>query len=515
MAQQPMLNPFGPPSDLHYTDEHARERDGSQAHGDDDGPVVAFISDIGVSVGDEWIKKIFEACCNIVMWKRAYDSDERPQSFGFCEFKTAKDAVRAIRVLSSTRGLHTGGWVLPGISNGTEAKPLDIIVDVSVRGALEAQLSMLESQDDADNYKDTLSALDAVKGIFKELEESISAKEKDSEIAKPEKEGSQQQDEDLAKRKAGDGLDEFASGSCGHDGDARNSKRDTAEQAADPETGDAKVPVSLEDEEAWEKEKLQKDRYRHYIVAAEEREHRMAKEQADREERLERSAMRELDRVEERQRARDSTAEMLLSWDDKKEKRLREHEYYRDRERWWHRRKDARAREIELDDEDRRCEELENREKKLKTETERIGESMTRASISSADDGPDSKKTTEHEPKSNRREQIEALIREIPTDTDALFAWPLKWDFVDEHVLSAKIEPAVSKRLSEYLGSDADDGSVEELSGFIVGHIRDHNSPSSLAEELEMVLVDEAPVFVARIWRVVVYESEAKARGLV
>ncbi|KAJ2843971.1 hypothetical protein GGI22_007036, partial [Coemansia erecta] len=296
MAQQPMLNPFGPPSDLHYTDEYAGERDGSQDHGDDDGPVVAFISGIGASVDDEWIKKIFEACCNIVMWKRAYDSDERPQSFGFCEFKTAKDAVRAIRVLSSTRGLHTGGWVLPGISNGAEAKPLDIIVDVSVRGGLEAQLSMLESQDDADNYKDTLSALDAVKSIFKELEESISAKEKDSEIAKPEKKGSQQQDEDPAKRKAGDGLDEFASGVCGHDGDARNSKREAAEQMADPEAGDAKVPVSLEDEEAWEKEKLQKSRYRHYIVAAEEREHRMAKEQADREEKLERSAMRELDR---------------------------------------------------------------------------------------------------------------------------------------------------------------------------------------------------------------------------
>ncbi|KAJ1798910.1 hypothetical protein LPJ59_002193, partial [Coemansia sp. RSA 2399] len=516
MAQQPMLNPFGPPSDSHHTDEYTGERDGDQAYNDDDdSPVVAFISGIGASVDDEWIKKIFDACCKIAMWRRAYDSDERPQSFGFCEFKTAKDAVRAIRVLSSTRGLQAGGWVLPGMTNGAEAKPLDITVDGRIRGALEAQLSMLESQDDADNDKDALSALDAVKSIFKELEESISVKEKDSEITKPEKEGSQQQDEDPEKRKAGDELDESASGGASHDGGARNSKRDETEQEADPEAGDAKVPVSLEDEEIWEKEKLQKSRYRHYVVAAEERERRMAKEEADREERLERSAMRELDRVEERQRVRDSVAEMLLSWDDKKEKRLREHEYYRDRERWWHRRKDARAREIELDDEDRRCEELEEREKKLKTETERIGESMTRASISGTEDGSDSKMTTEHEPKSNRREQIEALIREIPTDTDALFTWPLKWDSVDEQMLSAKIEPAVSKRLSEYLGSDADDGSVEELSGFIVGHIRDHNSPSSLAEELEMVLVDEAPVFVARIWRVVVYESEAKARGLV
>ncbi|KAJ2548936.1 hypothetical protein EV175_004638, partial [Coemansia sp. RSA 1933] len=528
MAQQPMLNPFGPPSGSRYMEEYAGERDGGQER-NEDSPVVAFVSGIAVSVEDEWIRKILDACCNIVTWRRAYDSDERPQSFGFCEFQTAGDALLAIRVLSSTRGLKKGGWVLPDVSKrDAEAKPLSITIDVSMQSFLDAQLTMLESSnDDADQSKNAsaLSALESVKGIIKELEESISGKQKDSETEPLDKDGNQRKqiigddDEDLAQRKADNVLDgSRPGGSADDDGEARSDNHDSAEHEDGSEAGNDKAPVSLEDEESWEKEKLQQSRYRRYVVSAEERERRMAKEQVDREERMERSAMRELDRVEERQRDRDSMAEMLLEWDDKKERCMRKQEYYRDRERWWHHRKSARAREIELDDEDRRREEHEQREKKSMIETEGINEPMAKASMGSGEDELDSSKA-EHTPKpgaiAGRREQIETLIKEIPTETDALFAWPLKWDFVDEQVLVAKIEPAVSKRLHEYLGNDADDGSVDELTGFIVGHIRDHNSPSSLAEELEMVLVDEAPVFVARIWRVVVYESEARARGLV
>ncbi|KAJ2091555.1 hypothetical protein IW140_000994 [Coemansia sp. RSA 1813] len=520
MPRPPMLNPFGPPSDSHYIEENNKERDRKDYN--DNGPVIAFVSGVGASIDDEWIKKIFGACCKIATWRRAYDSDERPQSFGFCEFQTADDAVRAIRVLSGTRGLQGGGWVLPDATKGAvESKPLSITVDVSVQNALDAQLSMLESQDDVNINSDMQSALDAVKNILKELEESLNDKQNDSEIAKPNKDSSQQQnsgddDEYFAKRMKDARLDESRSGNADHKDDVRNKKRDDAEHEAGSEAGDDMIVVSLEDEEAWEKEKLQKNRYRRYVVAAEEREHRMAKEQADREERLERSTIRELDRIEERQRARDAIAEMLLKWDDKKEKSLREHEYYRDRERWWHHRKDARAREIELDDEDRRREE---REKRSMLETEGADESVRKASSLDGIKDESAPKKEENALNSgaatNQREKIKALIKEIPADTDALFAWPLKWEFVDEQVLSAKIEPAVSKRLTEYLGSDADDGSVEDMTGFIVSHIRDHNSPSSLAGELEMVLVDEASVFVARIWRVVVYESEARARGLV
>ncbi|KAJ2525491.1 hypothetical protein GGH20_003945, partial [Coemansia sp. RSA 1937] len=74
--------------------------------------------------------------------------------------------------------------------------------------------------------------------------------------------------------------------------------------------------------------------------------------------------------------------------------------------------------------------------------------------------------------------------------------------------------PAVRKRLAEYLGGEGDDSSVSELSDYVVTHIREHKPPQELIDELEMVLVEEAPTFVARIWRFVVYESEAHARNV-
>ncbi|KAJ2665661.1 hypothetical protein IWW48_000112 [Coemansia sp. RSA 1200] len=514
-SQKMLLNPFGPPSEPSYVEENAKDRRGGNRNysTDDNHPVVAFVSGIAALVDDEWVKKILDACGKIVTWKRAYDSDERPQSFGFCEFQTMSDAVRAVRVLASAGEAQ---------KRTTEFRRLSITVDVSVQSDLDTQLSMLELQDDAKDDNPTQVALELVKNIFSELEESVDKKKKDSNVAKPEKEddrshGASDDDEEITESKQKDIVDiRSGSGSADHKDKAKGATYNSGEHEDGSEAEDSKTPFSLEEEEAWEKEKIQQIRYKRYVVGAEEREQRMAKEQAEREDRLERSAMRELDRIEERQRARDSMAGMLLRWDDKEEKSSREHEYYRDRERWWRHRKAARARELELDDADRRREE---REMELVEKEKQVVSEPQHTKISTGGVDKESETAMKGEPQTteptDRREKIEALIKEIPTDMNELFAWPLKWNFVDEHVLATKIEPAVTKRLIEYLGSDADDGSVEELAGFIVSHIRDHNTPSSLAEELEMVLVEEASVFVARIWRVIVYESEARARGLV
>ncbi|KAJ2693807.1 hypothetical protein GGH99_000983 [Coemansia sp. RSA 1285] len=517
-SQKMLLNPFGPPSDPSYVEENANDRRGSNRNysADDNHPVVAFVSGIAALVDDESVKKILDACGKIVVWKRAYDSDERPQSFGFCEFQTMSDAVRAVRVLASAGEAQKGA---------SEFRRLCITVDISVQSDLDTQLSMLELQDDTKDDNPTQVALELVKNIFSELEESIDKKKKDSNVAKTAKEddrlhGASDDDEEITETKQKDIVDigfGSGSGSADHKDKAKGATYNPGEHEDGSDAEDSKTPFSVEEEETWEKEKIQQVRYKRYVVGAEEREQRMAKEQAEREDRLERSAMRELDRIEERQRARDSMAELLLNWDDKKEKSSREHEYYRDRERWWRHRKAARARELELDDVDRRREEREM--ESAKKEKQVLSKPQHTENSTGGVDEESETTTKEGEPQttepSDRREKIEALIKEIPTDTNELFAWPLKWNFVDEHVLATKIEPAVTKRLVEYLGSDADDGSVEELAGFIVSHIRDHNTPSSLAEELEMVLVEEASVFVARIWRVIVYESEARARGLI
>ncbi|KAJ2001195.1 hypothetical protein H4R26_004260 [Coemansia thaxteri] len=112
----------------------------------------------------------------------------------------------------------------------------------------------------------------------------------------------------------------------------------------------------------------------------------------------------------------------------------------------------------------------------------------------------------------NRRYILAAkdLEGRLPS-VDSLFAQPVQWDYVDATLLQAEVEPVVKMLLLEYLGGDADDGSVADLVEFVIGHLRDHKSPQSLVEELEMVLVDEAPAFVAQIWRVLLSTAEPNA----
>ncbi|KAI9504678.1 hypothetical protein BX070DRAFT_222633 [Coemansia spiralis] len=508
----PLINPFGPPTELQQKQEdmpmnNMREERNTAITSRGESHVLTFVSGIDTLVSDEWIRKILDACGEVISWRRAYGSNEQPQSFGFCEFKSVKDAVCAVCVLSSTRGLRKGGWVLSILPESSGAKPLDITVDNSMQSILDAHYSAPGLPKDAGEQDAVKAALGSVEKLVKEFEISVKDKRKSEEggnLSEGMEDGqatvndtklklSEAKEQELSlgasAREPGRARRANTADVC-KDGSIDTKFNENAEAETEAETDEEQMPFSLEGEESWEKEQLQKNRYKRYVFVAEERENRINKEQSEREERLEWNAMRELDRVEERQRARDAMADMLAKWDDSREEESREHEYYRDRERWWHHRRAVRAREIEQDDMDRR------RQK----DEEGAAESTN---ISN------SESTT-----IDRRTQIEALIQEIPTDKDALFAWPVKWEFVNNDILHTKIEPAVHKHLSEYLGNDTDDSSVDELAEFIIGHIHDHNSPSGLVDELEMVLVDEAPVFVARIWRVVVYESEAQARNL-
>ncbi|KAJ2375213.1 hypothetical protein GGI05_007174, partial [Coemansia sp. RSA 2603] len=258
-------------------------------------------------------------------------------------------------------------------------------------------------------------------------------------------------------------------------------------------------PVSLEDEEEWERLQAKNHRNEHYILAAKDNEHKLEREQMERESWIERNALRELDRVEERQRSREAMADMLSKWNDSHEESTREHEYYRDRERWWHARKIVRMKELDLDNESRRKEEREKR----------VEITHTTPATTEKNSGQ-----LAHD-MSNATNQTSALdvtpLANIPKDQSELFAWPIKWNCVDPDMLKNKIEPVVRKKLTDYLGADTEDGAVDDLAEFVLEHISGRNSAEDLCSELKMILVEEAPVFVANIWHVLVVESESRA----
>ena len=81
-----------------------------------------------------------------------------------------------------------------------------------------------------------------------------------------------------------------------------------------------------------------------------------------------------------------------------------------------------------------------------------------------------------------RQQAARQLAAEIPTNKEGLWAWDVKWDFVDEGVLGDQLRPFVEKKIVEYLG-------VQEqmLVEVVEEHIRGRGGPGDLVELLEGV----------------------------
>jgi hypothetical protein len=81
-----------------------------------------------------------------------------------------------------------------------------------------------------------------------------------------------------------------------------------------------------------------------------------------------------------------------------------------------------------------------------------------------------------------RDQAVRQLAAEIPTEKDGLWAWDVKWEFVDDAVIVEKLRPFVEKKIVEYLG-------VQEqlLVEVVEEHIRNRGKPQDLVEQLEGV----------------------------
>lgn len=81
-----------------------------------------------------------------------------------------------------------------------------------------------------------------------------------------------------------------------------------------------------------------------------------------------------------------------------------------------------------------------------------------------------------------RTQAVRQLAADIPSDKDGLWKWPIKWEFVDETILSEQLRPFVEKKIVEYLG-------VQEqmLVEVVEEWIRKRGEPQGLVGELEGV----------------------------
>lgn len=108
-----------------------------------------------------------------------------------------------------------------------------------------------------------------------------------------------------------------------------------------------------------------------------------------------------------------------------------------------------------------------------------------------------------------KRRAVKALIERIPTDKGPLFAYPMKWEYLGNNLMEKRISPWIKKKLNEIIGEDE-----PTLIVFISDKLASECKPEQILSEIRVVLDEEAEVFVIKLWRLLVYETEARAEGI-
>lgn len=280
---------------------------------------------------------------------------------------------------------------------------------------------------------------------------------------------------------------------------------------------------------------------------------------------LDREMERETAEDESLTRRKEEQLEREKAWDDEKEISRKSHLYYRDRAAWARTRARDRADEEARDEADRRAEESERRREAADMEQARdmadsflnqqaqemeqkqaaaaparftlsLGaaaqkaqarsgpQRRTMAEVEGLLDDEEAEQTTKRqlvpikfEPMADTKtmseeeiqQAVKSLAQEIPTTQEGLWAWDVKWDYLDDSIISEKLRPFIEKKVVEYLG-------VQEqlLVDVVEEHLRKHAKPSELTEELEGPLEDDAIDLVKKLWRMVIFFTESEKRGL-
>ncbi|KAK0386005.1 hypothetical protein NLU13_5842 [Sarocladium strictum] len=283
---------------------------------------------------------------------------------------------------------------------------------------------------------------------------------------------------------------------------------------------------------------------------------------------LEREREREKQDAESLERRKQEQIDRDKTWDDKREAARKLHPYYRDHAAWIRKRNMDKVDEEARDDTDRRAEQGERRREEAdvakargaaddfldrqaqdmgarqpdpasapqpfklslgaaaqKAQASRAGaQRRTIAEVEGLLDDEEADTGTkrqlipiEFEPTSATasmsEEEISRAVRslaaEIPSEKAGLWAWEVKWEFMDEGVVRDRLRPFVEKKIVEYLGVQE-----EMLVEAVEEHLKSHGSAAALVEELEGALDDEAEDLVKKLWRMVIFFTECEKRGL-
>ncbi|CAO1612684.1 unnamed protein product [Parajaminaea phylloscopi] len=114
-----------------------------------------------------------------------------------------------------------------------------------------------------------------------------------------------------------------------------------------------------------------------------------------------------------------------------------------------------------------------------------------------------------------RQTAVQAKRAEVRSSMDGLdaidlYARTIKWDWVDEALITSTLAPRISAAITDAVGE-----AVPELAELVLEKIRAHEEAKSIEEAVEPVLAEDAESFTAEIWKALVEESTVASSGLV
>ncbi|KAI8825744.1 uncharacterized protein EV422DRAFT_491626 [Fimicolochytrium jonesii] len=485
---------------------------GRAAPAADDKLTSVYVGAIAEGITDNCMERILNACGPVRSWKRMSDPTGKPKGFGFCVYENAESVSRALRILGGEGHGELSEGIELGLPGGAKTR-LRLTVEATARNHLEKYRGTRESARDEEEDRDIR---DRVLHIAETFADDANRADADDLI-----------------------LSAMADAGRGESPVPENKEEDDlpAEMPAEQrelisreismfrERSAAKDRQKREEEERRFAQQLDRDRYRRQSdhgargyqheapTDEEEVEQRKLRREAEAKEAFAERERRWMQHEEERLRwlasitleketeasglaARaEDLSTMLSEWNEDAEFKLDE-----DRRAFFARRLRQRRAEHDMDAQDR------EEEKRELARKEAEPEAKVEEAVSPTKEVIIGKIMTKEE----RHQAIQDLIGIIPADQEGLFAWHIKWDFLDSTVLNNKLRPWVTKKIVEYLG-----GEESDIVEFVMELLQNKTPAPKLLEEMGAALdPEEAEAFVMVLWRMLIYETEARSQGL-
>eukprot|EP00842_Homolaphlyctis_polyrhiza_P002416 jgi/Hompol1/3175/HPOL_003149-RA len=482
---------------------------------------TVFLSNVGESVSDEKMTELLEACGEVKSWKRVV-YEGKPHQMGFCIFKTPIGAKRAFVVLGGGSleeddvPTNQAGKVDVSEAEAATAPTASTLAAVPDSGSdilrLSSPFKLIVTVDklckqhlkaivQQDEQKLDDEAKTKIKALIDEINKDVDL---DALFARIERD--RQQEEQRQQREYEKDQEGLSTHTDGHN--SRNGRRKSLEER--------------------DRQLSMMQRKRNALAAFEAH---LKRWEAAEDQRLRRLAIAESKDAAydaNEQKNREHALEQLARFDDSDPHTRQKELFYSDRfvapflefqfrvsnveltcvffarllgcsSHWVQNRASRRVHEQDADDADRTRERQESTQ-----ETAEQREFAAQTQPMATQDYVGRIMTKEE-----RAIAIQELISKIPTVKDEVWNWPMKWQFLDQKTLEGTLRPFLQQRIVEVIGDEEND-----LTDFVVEKIKGHATAQAIVDELKPVLDDETEVFVMKLWRMAIYETEARACGL-